>query len=70
MMKLIINTENIKKLLDDELISSSAVADATGLSRQVISKYRKPGYDIGRMTVENATKLSNYYDQLKKRYSD
>jgi predicted transcriptional regulator len=67
---LIIDTKNVEKLLNDELISSSAIANATGLSRQVISKYRKAEYDVDRMTVENAIKLSNYYDQLKKRYSD
>ncbi|MGY4105148.1 helix-turn-helix domain-containing protein [Ignavigranum ruoffiae] len=60
--------ENIKKLLETD-ISSYEINRQTGVTRQLIDKYRKEPETIGRLTLDNALALCKYYDDIKKEHS-
>ncbi|UPQ86447.1 hypothetical protein M0R79_03485 [Ignavigranum ruoffiae] len=60
--------ENIKKLLETD-ISSYEINRKTGVTRQLIDKYRKEPNTIGRLTLDNALALSKYYETIKKEHN-
>lgn len=60
--------DNIKKLLETD-ISSYEINRQTGVTRQLVDKYRKEPETIGKLTLDNALALSKYYDNIKKEHN-
>lgn len=55
--------ENIKNLLDLD-ISSYEISRKTGVTRQLIDKYRKEPETVGKLTLDNALALNQYWEEL------
>ncbi len=67
---MIIDTEKIKILLNDETLTEYQIEKMTGVNRVSVKKYRENGIDA--MKLNNAIKLMNGYEHLKeisKKYS-
>lgn len=64
--KMIINTEEIKKLIKKDK-NSAALARNTGASRQLIDKYKKGQSEIEGMTLKTAVQLQKYINQEEKK---
>ena len=60
--------ENIIKLLETD-ISSYEINRQTGVTRQLVDKYRKEPETIGRITLDNALALSEYWETIKKEHN-
>lgn len=60
--------ENIKRLLATD-ISSYEINRQTGVTRQLVDKYRKEPGTIGKLTLDNALALNEYYCRIKKEHS-
>lgn len=62
----------IEYLLFESNVSNYQISQATGISQVVFSKYATGKSDIGRMTLDNAEKIYNYYkewlDATEKRF--
>lgn len=54
----------IEYLLFRSNISNYQISQATGLSQVLLSKYSTGKSDIGRMTLDNAIKLYNYFKEV------
>lgn len=55
--------ENINNLLDLD-ISSYEISRKTGVTRQLIDKYRKEPETVGKLTLDNALALNQYWEEL------
>lgn len=62
---MIINVENIKKLLDSE-ISSYQLNKDLGISTNTINSIRRGERKIENLTLETGLKLSEYWVTIKK----
>lgn len=60
---MIINIENIKKLLDSE-ISSYQINKDLGISTNAINSIRRGERSIENLTLETGLKLSKYWEEL------
>jgi transcriptional regulator with XRE-family HTH domain len=58
--------QTIEYLLFRSGISNYQISQATGISQVVLSKYETGKSDVGRMTLDNAIKLNNYYKEWLK----
>lgn len=56
----------IEYLLTNPGISNYQIAKATGISQTVLGKYTNHVSDVGKMTLDNAIKLNNYFKELLK----
>lgn len=63
MIKMIINTDYIKKLLESD-ITSYQISKATGIATQSLDNYRRYGSKIENMRIGIAYKLCKYYNSL------
>lgn len=61
---MIINTEDIKKLLQ-EVTTYRIAEDIGGTSRQNLDNYKHGKYSIEKMTIGLALKLQNYYKKVE-----
>ena len=61
---MIINTEDIEKLLQSETTYRIA-EDIGGTSRQNLDNYKHGRYNIDKMTIGLASKLQNYYKKVE-----
>lgn len=61
---MIIDTDKIKILLNDETLTEYQIEKMTGVNRVSVKKYRENGIDA--MKLNNAIKLMNGYEHLKK----
>lgn len=61
---MIIDTDKIKILLNDETLTEYQIEKITGVNRVSVKKYRENGIDA--MKLNNAIKLMNGYEHLKK----
>jgi len=59
--------ENIKELLESEKISNYQISKNTGIAQTTLSRFARSESDIGNMSLDNALKLNEYYNQLKSR---
>lgn len=53
----------IEFLLFNSGVSNYQIAKATGISQVVLSKYATGKSDVGRMTLDNAEKIYNYFKE-------
>lgn len=60
---MIINTENIKRLIDSN-ISAYQITKATGLSGNTINSIRRNERKLENLTLETGHKLSEYWEEL------
>lgn len=60
---MIINIEEIKKLIEDQDITAYSISKETGITRQVIQNYRNGEADIMNMSLKNAGALQRYIDR-------
>lgn len=60
-----INLQAIKKLIDEDT-NSTKLARETGVSRQLIDKYKKGISDFDGMTLKTAIELQNYINREEK----
>lgn len=56
--------ENIKNLLATD-ISSYEINRQTGVTRQLVDKYRKEPETVGKLTLNNALALNKYWEELQ-----
>ncbi|MCK0473570.1 helix-turn-helix transcriptional regulator [Halalkalibacter sp. APA_J-10(15)] len=56
--------EKIRKLMDSD-IKSYIISKETGIQQSTISRLRKGNIKIGRLTLDTALKLVEFYDQHK-----
>lgn len=61
---MIINTEEIKQLLEET--TAYKLGKDLNVSRQNLNYYKQGTYSLDKMTIELATKLQNYYNENKK----
>lgn len=54
----------IEYLLFRSGVSNYRIAKATGISQVVLSKYVTGKSDVGRMTLDNAIKIHNYFKEM------
>lgn len=54
----------IEWLLFKSGVSNYQISQATGISQVVLSKYATGKSDIGRMTLDNAIKIYNYFKEV------
>lgn len=54
----------IEYLLFKSSVTNYQISKATGITQVLLSKYARGVSDIGRMTLDNAIKLHNYYKEL------
>ena len=66
---MIINIENIKKLLDSE-ISSYQINKDLGISTNAINSIRRGERSIENLTLETGLKLSKYWEELNMTLED
>lgn len=62
--------KQIEWLLFKSGISNYQISKVTGISRAVLSKYETGKSDIGRMTLDNAIKLNDYFKEMLKLAND
>lgn len=55
--------ENITNLLATD-ISSYEINRQTGVTRQLVDKYRKEPHTVGKLTLDNALLLNKYWEEL------
>jgi len=56
--------ENIKKLLKSD-ITAYRISKETGISESQLSRMKKGEIEIGRITLDNAIKLNNLWEELQ-----
>lgn len=67
---MIINIEEIEKLIFNLSISAYRIEKETGISRMTITNYRNGIANMEKMTVSNAMKLQKMIEENKKRASN
>src|SRR5690625_455890 len=65
MIKMIIDTNKVRALLDDKSVTYDHISQVTGLSKGAIYPYRSGKRDITAMSIEVANKLQTMYKKLK-----
>lgn len=58
--------ENIKALLDSE-VSAYQISKDTGIDRARLGRLKKGEIDIGRLTLDTALILNNYWEQIERK---